>query len=398
MKRGLFMAWNRATLRDTAIAVHHTATVDEPWDGGAAEAAYPNDPAVLHYCYAWQDSSADDSKKSSYKFPHHKTKGGPANLPACRNGLARLDGSSIPEGDKAGVKKHLQAHLDDANASDIVRALPANLRARRDHVRVQVDPNRKWYDIRIKNDASAEVYLYDEIGWWGTSAAEFVAELVALQVPVINLHINSPGGEVFDGIAIHSALVAHPAAVNVFIDGMAASIASVIAMAGNSIAISKNAMIMIHDASGMCVGNAADMLQTGALLEKISDMIASFYADKAGGTPDEWRAKMHAETWLTGPEAVACGLADAISGAPAPTAEPAPVPADHWLTVLGFTGPTPTDPAVPDEPDDEPDSFDPEAFRLAMRAAFAAVPSDVEESFIFDADLFRSAVREGIRQ
>ncbi|MGY5048295.1 head maturation protease, ClpP-related [Streptomyces sp. 900105755] len=112
-----------------ALPVHHTATVDEPWDGPAAVAAMPNDDTVLEYCFAWQsdeaaatphkegDDDADD-KKANYKFPHHRTKGGPANLAACRNGLARLEGSSIPEGDKAGVKAHLQAHLDDAGHGD----------------------------------------------------------------------------------------------------------------------------------------------------------------------------------------------------------------------------------------------------------------------------------------
>lgn len=110
-----------------AIPVHHTAVVDEPWDGPAAVAAMPDDDAVLRYCHAWQsaeaagekhvsgDSDADD-QKGSYKFPHHKTKGGPANLSACRNGLARLDGADIPDADRAGVKAHLQAHLDDAPA------------------------------------------------------------------------------------------------------------------------------------------------------------------------------------------------------------------------------------------------------------------------------------------
>ena len=89
----------------------------------------PNDDTVLHYCFAWMsdeaaaekpaegDDDADD-KKSSYAFPHHKTKGGPANLAACRNGLARLEGSSIPDADKVGVKEHLQAHLDDADNGD----------------------------------------------------------------------------------------------------------------------------------------------------------------------------------------------------------------------------------------------------------------------------------------
>lgn len=100
-----------------AIAVHHTATTDEPWDGPAAVAGMPNDAAALRYCHAWVDSSGDASVKGSFKFPHHKTKGGPANLSACRNGLARLSGADIPSGDVAGVRAHLQAHLDDAKKS-----------------------------------------------------------------------------------------------------------------------------------------------------------------------------------------------------------------------------------------------------------------------------------------
>jgi HK97 family phage prohead protease len=109
-----------------AIPVHHTATTDEPWDGPAAVAAMPAEYADLHYCHAWQTASAagsshtpgdddEDDKKGNFKFPHHKTKGGPANLAACRNGLARLTGASIPPADRSGVKAHLQAHLDDAN-------------------------------------------------------------------------------------------------------------------------------------------------------------------------------------------------------------------------------------------------------------------------------------------
>jgi hypothetical protein len=110
-----------------ALAVHHTATVDTPWDGPAAVAAMPNDDTVLKYCFAWQDSAAAstphkegdddaDDQKSNYKFPHHTKKDAAANLAACRNGLARLSGASIPDGDRAGVKAHLQAHMHDGGA------------------------------------------------------------------------------------------------------------------------------------------------------------------------------------------------------------------------------------------------------------------------------------------
>lgn len=97
-----------------AIPVHHTATIDEPWDGPAAEAAMPNDAAVLKYCHAWQEADAPRDEKSTWKFPHHKKEGGPANLSGCRNGLARLDSANIPDNDRAGVKAHLEAHLNDA--------------------------------------------------------------------------------------------------------------------------------------------------------------------------------------------------------------------------------------------------------------------------------------------
>lgn len=114
-------------MADKALPVHHTDTVDESWDGPAAVAAMPNDDTVLRYCHAWEssdaaatphregDSDADD-KKGNYKFPHHKTKGGPANLSACRNGLARLPGADIPDGDRSGVEAHLRAHLRDGGS------------------------------------------------------------------------------------------------------------------------------------------------------------------------------------------------------------------------------------------------------------------------------------------
>jgi len=101
-----------------AVSVHHTATVDESWDGPGATAAMPNDSTVLRYCHAWYDPNGDPDDKTTWKFPHAKSKGGPANLSACRNGLARLSSANIPSKDTAGVRAHLQAHLDDAKKSE----------------------------------------------------------------------------------------------------------------------------------------------------------------------------------------------------------------------------------------------------------------------------------------
>jgi len=95
-----------------AIPVHHTPTTAREWDGPATVAALPNDRAVLHYCHAWEIEDAGDAK-AGYKFPHHASKGGPAVLPAVRNGLARLSGAQVD--DKSAVADHLRAHIEDAN-------------------------------------------------------------------------------------------------------------------------------------------------------------------------------------------------------------------------------------------------------------------------------------------
>lgn len=164
----------------------------------------------------------------------------------------------------------------------------------------------------------ADVYIYDEIGFWGTTASDFVTQLNNLDVSKINVHINSPGGEIFDGLAIFNALDKHDAEVTVYVDALAASAASFIAQAGDKIVMSQGAMMMIHDGSGLVWGNAADMRQTADLLDKLSDNIASIYADAAGGTTEEWRELMRAETWYTADEAVAANLADEKGSSKAP--------------------------------------------------------------------------------
>jgi signal peptide peptidase SppA len=112
------------------IGVHHTATVDTPWDGPAAEAALPNDAgeAVFRREYAWQDAEGDADTKAAYKFPHHEVsdgKPGAANLGGCRNGLSRLSGASVPDGDRAGIRGHLEAHLADAPSAGAEDFTPA---------------------------------------------------------------------------------------------------------------------------------------------------------------------------------------------------------------------------------------------------------------------------------
>lgn len=178
-----------------------------------------------------------------------------------------------------------------------------------------LSPQGSWYSIRNISDTAAEIAIYDEIGYFGVSASDFVRDISGIKASNITLRINSPGGDVFDGIAIFNAIQRHKANVTAYVDGIAASAASFIAMAADRVVMSPHAQMMIHEASGLCVGNAADMQQMANILDKSSDNIASIYAKKAGGSVAEWRARMQAETWLSDQEAVDLGLADAIDGA-----------------------------------------------------------------------------------
>lgn len=183
-----------------------------------------------------------------------------------------------------------------------------------------------WYTIRNATtpanadpnqgavpDDEAEVLIYDEIGGsFGVSADEFVKELSDITAPRIKLRINSPGGSLFDSIAIYNALVQHKAYVTTYVDSLAASGASIIALAGDEVIMMPGSQMMIHDALGMEMGNAKDMEAMAAFLNRQSENIASIYARKAGGEPSDWRVKMLAETWMFDTEAVESGLADSI--------------------------------------------------------------------------------------
>jgi ATP-dependent protease ClpP protease subunit len=165
-----------------------------------------------------------------------------------------------------------------------------------------------WYRIRNQVDGPPQLHIYDEIGYFGVSASDLVRDLANIEGP-LEVHLNSPGGEVFDGIAIYNALLARKD-VTVIIDGLAASIASVIAMAGNPVLIARNAQMMIHDGFGMGIGNAQDLRDLAELLDRTSNNIASIYSDHTGRPADYWRQVMKAETWYSSSEAIDNGLAD----------------------------------------------------------------------------------------
>ena len=157
-----------------------------------------------------------------------------------------------------------------------------------------------WYAIRARGcgreDARAEVAIYDEIGAYGVSAKGFLAELGALpEGTPVDLRLNSPGGSVFDAVAIHNALKRHEGTVTVWIDGIAASAASYVAMAGDEIVMPENAFLMIHDPAGLVMGTAEDMRAMAEALDKVKGSLVSGYAAKSGRTPEEVSALMAAE-------------------------------------------------------------------------------------------------------
>lgn len=180
--------------------------------------------------------------------------------------------------------------------------------------RAAANGEKNWFRMKASGERSADIYIFDEIGYWGVSARQFASTLKALgELDHINLHIHSPGGDVFDGIAIYNLLNSHPASKTVYIDGLAASMASVIAMVGNPIIMPENAMMMIHKPWGITGGDADDMRDYADLLDKVETVLIPAYAKKTGKTTDELADMLSAETWLSGRECVEHGFADQLT-------------------------------------------------------------------------------------
>lgn len=177
---------------------------------------------------------------------------------------------------------------------------------------------KKYYDIKAaKQKDSADIYIYDPIGGGlfseGVTAKQFVKDLNALSnVKNINLHINSPGGSVFEALAIYNALKEHPANVITNIDGIAASAATFIALAGDTIVMAENAMFMIHNPWSMTAGDAEDLRKEADVLDKLRDSMVGIYMGRFGGTEEELSAALDAETWYSAEEAMNAGFIDVI--------------------------------------------------------------------------------------
>jgi ATP-dependent Clp protease protease subunit len=170
------------------------------------------------------------------------------------------------------------------------------------------------FEAKTAEDTTT-ITLYDEIGFFGVTAKMFNRMLAEVKTPKGVLKINSPGGDVFDGIAMHNDLAAHPADWTVQVTGLAASAASIVAMAGDRIEIAENAFLMIHNAWTITLGDKHELGEVADLLAQIDGALADTYVARTGKKRDEIEKMMDAETWLGGKEAVAQGFADATFGA-----------------------------------------------------------------------------------
>lgn len=178
----------------------------------------------------------------------------------------------------------------------------------------------RQFAIRAADDVTpAEILVYDEIGPWGITAKDFVLALSRIPEGPLNVRINSPGGDVFDGMAIYNALLARKGPVIVTVDGLAASAASLIAMAGATVRMAEASMLMIHNCWGICIGNRNDMMDAATVQEKIDGQMAQIYSARSGMTKEAAAAVMDAETWYTSTEAKSVGFCNTIlPGAVAP--------------------------------------------------------------------------------
>ena len=173
---------------------------------------------------------------------------------------------------------------------------------------------RNWYSMQaLVAPNAAEISIYDEIGMRGVTAKQFIGDLKALgDVKDITVSINSPGGSVFDGLAMYNALSASAANITAKVMGVAASIASIVLMSAKKIEMPENSFLMIHNPRNGLEGEASDMREMADILDKIQASMVAIYVARTGKSEDEIRALMDAETYMTAEEALAFGFCDEV--------------------------------------------------------------------------------------
>ncbi len=160
---------------------------------------------------------------------------------------------------------------------------------------------KSWYSVKaLAKDTAAEISIYDEIGMWGVTAKDFISDLKKVEAKELTLFINSPGGSVFDGLAIYNSLRQHPANVTVKVMGVAASAASFIAMAGDRIVMPENAFLMVHNPMGAVFGNADEMRDWADTLDKIAASLVGIYVARTGKDEKEIKELQELVNYIKG--------------------------------------------------------------------------------------------------
>jgi ATP-dependent Clp endopeptidase proteolytic subunit ClpP len=171
-----------------------------------------------------------------------------------------------------------------------------------------------WYNIKnVAEENVTEVMIYDEIGLYGVNAKSFIEEIKGIpKSESVLLRINSPGGSVIDGLAIYDAVNRLPQKVTSRIEGLAASMASVIALAADEVIMSENSLYMIHNVWGGEVGESDDLRKAADLMDKMSDRLVNIYVSKTGKSEEQVRSWMDEETWFDSSEAFESGFINSI--------------------------------------------------------------------------------------
>lgn len=174
--------------------------------------------------------------------------------------------------------------------------------------------DRKWFSLLQQSDGKAtDIYVYDEIGAYGQTAKDFVMAVSCVpNGEEIRLHVNSPGGSVFDALAIYNFLNRRPEKITCTIDGLAASAATIVPLCADKVIMPRNAMMFLHNPWTVCAGNASDLMSEAAALQKMEQSIVSIYAAESGQSPEKVAEMLDDETWLSADEALALGLCDEV--------------------------------------------------------------------------------------
>lgn len=354
-----------------AIRTHSTAVdTESDWDGPGEVAAAPNEEATLRYMHAWIEAGADPDAKQSYKFPHHKAGTDTAAVIAgVNNALSRLPQADIPEGDRSGVEDHLRMHQEDAGTgeeeestedradrtqlspyppSSLGTGLPGrerekegtgqsasstSLRAKHEPIRCfegNAKPHEAFWNWRnaIENghpegedEPQPEMELYgyiSEYSWWDDDITPkmFKEDLYRYgnRGPV-TIRMNSGGGDVIAASVMKAILIDYPGKVTVKIDGMAASAATIVAIAGDVVKMQESAYFMIHDPMTSFFFAVLNIEELSRLLDSLKTAkngIIDAYTTKTGMSRERLGTMMTRETWMTAQEAVTMGFADEV--------------------------------------------------------------------------------------